>query len=149
MDYSNFDSMFDLKELVNDIKEASSNTSNTEFKDVPAGTYEVALTKIELAESSKNLPMVKVRFKVLAGEYADSYIFMNQVITKGFQIHIMNNFLKSLETDVNIEFESYTQYAELLEDVFTAIDGKLEYGLEYGQNAKGFNTFTITDVFEV
>ena len=73
---------------------------------------------------------------------------MNQVITRGFQIHIVDEFLRSLDTDIDIVFESYSQFNELLMDVFEAIDGNFEYGLKYGEN-KGFNTFEITDVFEV
>jgi len=33
-------------------------------------------------------------------------------------------------------------------DIHEAIDGKLEYGLKYGKNSKGYNTYEITDVFE-
>lgn len=72
---------------------------------------------------------------------------MNQVVTQGFQIHIANEFLRSLDSGIDIEFESYSQYAQLLMDVAEAIDGQLEYAVEYGER-KGFNTFTIAEVFE-
>ena len=144
IDFSKFDKKVDLEGLKKDIEESSSN----DFKEVPLGTYEVAITKLELGESSKGDPMVKVWFKILEGEYKGSLIFMNQVVTKGFQIHIVDEFLRSLDTDIEIAFESYSQYAELLADVYEAIEGNFEYALEYGEN-KGFNTFKITDVFEV
>jgi hypothetical protein len=74
---------------------------------------------------------------------------MNQVINQGFQVHIVNDFLKSLDSSIEpIQFESYSQYASMLIDVFEDINGHLEYALEYGEN-KGFNTFKITEVFEV
>ena len=144
IDFSKFDKKVDLEGLKKDIEESSSN----DFKEVPLGTYEVAITKLELGESSKGDPMVKVWFKILEGEYKGSLIFMNQVVTKGFQIHIVDEFLRSLDTDIDIAFESYSQYAELLADVYEVIEGNFEYALEYGEN-KGFNTFKITDVFEV
>lgn len=147
MDFSKFDKQFDLEGLKQDVAEAAENDGGN-FKEVPLGNYEVAINKLELSESKKGDPMVKVWFKILEGEYKGSLIFMNQVITKGFQIHIVDEFLRSLETDVEISFESYSQYAQLLLDIYEAVNGNFEYGLKYGEN-KGFNTFEITDVFEV
>lgn len=144
MDFSKFDKQVDLEGLKKDIEDSA----NNDFKEAPHGNYEVAITKLELAESKKGDPMVKVWFKILTGEYKNSLIFMNQVITQGFQIHIIDEFLRSLETDIEVKFESYSQYNDLLMDIFEAIDGNLEFGLKYGEN-KGFNTFEITDVFEV
>lgn len=148
IDFSKFDKQVDLDGLKNDVKEAEENGGTGNFKEVPLGTYEVAITKLELGESKKHDPMVKVWFKILEGEYKNSLLFMNQVITQGFQIHIVDEFLRSLETDVEIGFESYSQYAQLLMDVYEAVNGNFEYGLKYGEN-KGFNTFEITEVFEV
>lgn len=145
MDFSKFDKKVDLEGLKKDIEDSSSN----DFKEVPYGSYEVAITKLELGESKKEDPMVKVWFKIVSeGEYKGSLLFMNQVITKGFQIHIVDEFLRSLETDIDIHFDSYSQYADLLADVYEAIEGNFEYGLKYGEN-KGFSTFEITDVFEL
>lgn len=146
MDFSKFDKSVDLEGLKNDVTEAKENGGD--FKDVPLGDYEVSINKLELKESKKGDPMVAVWFKILTGEYKGSLIFMNQVITQGFQIHIVNEFLRSLDSGIDIEFESYSQYAELLMDVHEEIDGTLEYALKYDEK-KGFNTFKITDVFEV
>lgn len=144
-DFSKFDKMVDLEGLKKDIEESS----NNDFKEVPHGDYEVAITKLELGESKKGDPMVKVWFKIVSdGEFKGSLIFMNQVITQGFQIHIVDEFLRSLETGIEVKFESYSQYNELLLDIFEAIEGKYEYGLKYGER-KGFNTFEITEVFEL
>lgn len=146
MDFSKFDKMVDVTALKEDVKAAQSNKGD--YKEVPHGTYEVAINKMELKESSKGDPMVSIWFKIVNGEYKNSLIFMNQVITQGFQIHIVNEFLRSLDSEVVIDFESYSQYAQMLLDVHEAIDKKLEYALEYGEN-KGFNTFKITEIFEV
>lgn len=144
MDFSKFDKMVDLDGLKKDIENSTSN----DFKEVPHGNYEVAITRLELAESKKGDPMVKAWFKVVSGEYKGSLIFMNQVITKGFQIHIIDELLRSLGTDIDIHFDSYSQYNELLMNVFDAIEDNFEYGLRYGEN-KGFDTFEITEVFEL
>jgi hypothetical protein len=144
IDFSKYDKKVDLEGLKKDV-EAS---SNNDFKEVPLGTYEVEITKLELGESKKHDPMVKIWFKILDGEYENSLIFMNQVITQGFQIHIVDELLRSLESGVTIAFESYSQYEQLLLDVFEAVNGNKEYALEYGSN-KGFSTFKIKEVFNL
>ena len=148
MDYSKFDKMMDLDGLKKDIEDAASNGGG-DYKEVPFGSYEVKVEKLELTESKKGDPMVTIWFKIITGDYKNSLIFMNQVITQGFQIHIANEFLRSLDSGLDVEFEKYSQYGQLLMDIHEAIDNKLEYVLEYDQNKKGFNTYEITDVFEV
>lgn len=148
MDFSKFDKQVDLEGLKQDIMDAEENGGG-DFKEVPHGKYEVAITKLELTESKKGDPKVSVWFKVTNGEYEGSLIFMNQVITQGFQIHIADEFLRSLETTVDVQFESYSQYAEMLADIFEEIEDKVEFVLDYGENKKGYNTFEIIDSFEV
>ena len=146
VDFSKFDKQMDLEGLKKDIADSA----NNDFKEVPNGTYEVAITKIELTESKKGYPMLSCWMKVVSdGEYKGSLIFMNQVITSGYQIHICDEFLRSLGTDVDVMFESYSQYADMILDIFEKIDGNFEYGLELGETNKGFKTYTITDVFEL
>lgn len=146
MDYEKFNKMVDIEGLKKDVKDASEN--NVEYKTVPVGTYEVSINKMELGESKNEDPMVKIWFKILEGEYKGSLIFYNQVITKGFQIHLVDELLRSLESGLDVEFEDYCQYAQLLLDIHEAIDGKFEYAVEYGDN-KGFPTFKITEVYEL
>lgn len=146
IDFSKFDKQMDLEGLKKDIADSASN----DFKEVPNGTYEVAITKLELTESKKGNPMLSCWMKVVSdGEFKGSLIFMNQVVTSGFQIHICDEFLRSLGTDIDVTFESYSQYAEMILDIFEAIDGNFEYGLELGETDKGFKTYKITDVFEL
>lgn len=148
LDFSKFDKMVDIEGLKNDIREAEENGGLGNFEEVPHGTYEVKVEKMELKESKKGDPMVSIWFKILNGNFKNSIIFMNQVITRGFQVHIVDELLRSMDSGINIGFVSYQEYAQLLMDVHEAIDGKLEFCLEYGEN-KGFNTFKITEVFEV
>jgi len=145
--WDKFDKQYNTEELAKEVKEQKENGGN--FTPVPFGSYEVAVTKMELTESKAHDPMVTIWFKVLNGEHKGSLIFYNQVITQAFQIHLVNELLRAMDTDLDIEFVTYKQYAQLLMDVHEAIDGKLEFGLEYGEGKKGFGIYEITDVFEV
>lgn len=145
--WDKFDNAIDTAALANDVKDAAEN--GVSYKEVPHGDYEVSIDKLELVASKAGDPMVSVWFKVLEGEFKGSRIFMNQVITQGFQIHIVDEFLRSLGTDVNIEFITYKQYGNLLMDVMEAIDGNFEFALSYKEGKKGFSTYEITEVFEL
>lgn len=137
----------DLDGLKKDMENAQQN--NAEYVDVPVGTYEVKLAKAELKASKQSQnPMVSMWFKVIAGEYKGQTIFMNQIVTQGFQLNIVNNFLRSMDTGIDIEFVDYKQYAEMLLDVAEACE-MTEYALKYDENAKGFKTFEIVEVFDV
>lgn len=145
--FEKWNSNADLAGLQKDIKDAQDN--NREYEKVPHGEYEVKLDKLELKATKKGDPMVSAWFTILAGKYKNSKLFMNQVVTQGFQIHIVNEFLRDMCTDLNIEFIDYKQYADLLLDVAEFCDeNNLEFALKYEDN-KGYDKFTITDVFEV
>ena len=144
--FEKWNSNVDLAGLQQDVKDAQEN--NKEFEKVPHGEYEVKVDKMELKASKKGDPMVSIWFTILEGKYKKSKLFLNQVITQGFQIHIVNELLKSMKTDLAIEFVDYKQYAELLLDVAEACDtNKLEFAIKYEDN-KGYDKFTITEVFE-
>ena len=144
--WEKFDKKIDTKVLKEGIKQAKENGSGN-YEEVPYGTYEVNIEKIELRESKKGDPMVSIWFNIIAGGLKNSKIFYNQVINQGFQIHLCNELLKSLDTGVNVEFDSYAQYNEVLMDVAEGTK-TLEYALKYGENKKGFPTYEITEVFE-
>lgn len=137
----------DLVGLKADIETAKEG-SDREYEKVPHGEYEVKLDKLELKATKKGDPMVSAWFTILEGKYKKSKLFMNQVITQGFQIHIVNEFLRSMGTDLAIEFVDYKQYADLLLDVAEECDANnLEFAMKYEDN-KGYDKFTITDIFE-
>lgn len=144
--FDKFDKMVDVEGLKQDVKDAAEN--KMEFKEVPEGKYEVKIDKMELTESKKGRPMLTVWMKILEGEYKGQLIFYNQVVDMGFGLHNANEFLRSLDSGLDVTFENFRQYGNLIMDIHEAIDGKLEYGLKYGKNSKGYNTYEITDVFE-
>ncbi len=94
------------------------------------GKYEVKVDKLLLTTSDSGEPMMSICFKVTSDQHMGSLIFMNQVITKGFQIHIANEFLRSLDSGFDIEFTTYKQYGGLLWDLYDAIKSK-EYLIDY------------------
>ena len=148
--FEKFNSMFDIDGLKKDIEDAAN--SGGDFKEVPKGDYEVKVVKIELGQTGEKsktpgMPMAKVWFEVIAGEYKGQKIFMNQMLTSAFGFHKMNEFLASLETGVHVVFENFGQYADLFAQIFDAVDGKAEYQLSYGENAKGYSTYTIVQRF--
>ena len=145
--WEKFDKEIDVEGLKHDAEEAAKNGGN--FKEVPYGTYEVKVNKMELKESKTNKPMLSIWFKILDGEYKDSIIFYNQVLSTGFGLHSADNFLRSLDSGVTVEFKNFRQYNNLILDIAEAIDGVLEYGLEYSEGKNGFNNYKITDVFDI
>lgn len=150
--FEKWDNAVDMEGLQKDIQEAEQNGGG-DYKDVPHGKYEVAIEKMELkASKSKGDPMVSVWMKIVGDcEFKGSLIFMNQVITQGFQIHLANEFLRSLIQDCTdapeVEFKSYAQYANLIMDIHEMIADSFEYALDYGVTKKGFDTFKIEEVY--
>lgn len=145
--WEEFDEKIDVEGLAKDAKEAAENGGGN-FKEVPLGTYEVEVNKMELTKSKKGDPMLTIWFKILTGEYKGSLIFYNQVISQGFGIHNANEMLRSLDSGVEIEFVSFKKYHEMLLDIVESITDNLEYALKYDKNSKGYNTYEIVDVFE-
>jgi hypothetical protein len=150
----------DMESIQKDIQDAASNNGGNKYKEVPHGTYDVSIEKMELVESkTSKKPMVSVWMKIVSdGEFKDSLIFMNQVIDltsefRGLQVHSTNEFLRSLiqkcfEPPV-VEFKSFVQYADLLMDIHEMIADSFEYALEYGVTKKGYDTFKIREVYEL
>ena len=149
--FEKFNSMIDVEGLKKDVEEAANNSGD--FVEVPHGDYEVKVVKIELGETGEKsktpgMPMAKVWYEILTGDYKGQKIFQNQMLTTGFGIHKMNEFLNSLETGIPVVFENFTQYNDLFKQIFDAVDGKAEFALAYGENNKGYATYTITQRFE-
>lgn len=149
--FDKWDKEIDTEGLANDVKEAAENGGG-DFKEVPHGDYEVAVQQMELKASKKGDPMVSIWFKIVSeGEFKGSMIFFNQVITQGFQVHIVNEMLRMMVSEMEdapeIEFKSYKQYGNLIMDIFEAINENFEYALAYKKGKKDFSTYEIKEVF--
>lgn len=136
------------KEVDEDMQKKIAEAENSEYAEVPLGDYEVKVDNMELKISKSGNPMLSIWFRIVAGDFNNNLLFMNQVINQPFQIGLANKILRALDPNKEVEFESYTQYANLILDIFEDIDGKFEYALKYGEK-KGFSTFEVLDVFEV
>ncbi len=144
INWEDFDKDVDIENLEKDVEKAS--TGDWEGQDVPYGKYEVKITKLELTQSKKGDPMLSVWFQIINGEQKDRFIFMNQVVLQGFQIHTANEFLRSLETDETVEFKGYAKYNILILNIYEKIVDN-EYELDYQENKKGYKTFKILQKF--
>lgn len=148
IDFSKYDKQTDLEGLKEDTQKAIENGG--EFEEVPSGTYEVAVSELELTMSKKDKPMVKIWYTILDGEYENNKIFQYQVVDTGQKLAIIKPLLEKLtEGEIEVTFESFAQYANLIEEIKDFVeDNSLEYSLEYGENKKGFKTYKILEVFE-
>lgn len=144
--WDKFDKEIDVEGLKKDAADAAQNGGD--FKEVPHGEYEVKVDKMELKESKNGKPMLSIWFKILNGEYKNSLIFYNQVLSTGFGLHNANEFLRSLDSGVDIEFKNFKQYNDLILDVHESIDGNTEYAIDYSEGKNGFSNYKITDVFD-
>lgn len=144
--FDKFNSAVDLEGLRKDVQEAGN--GNGEYDEIPVGTYEMKPIKGEVRENSKHLPMVSIRFRIVSGEYKNRLVFYNQTITQGFQIGIVNKFLRDLDVLDEVEFRDYGQYHNLIMDAVEAVEENgLTYKVEYGKK-NDFPTFAIKEVFE-
>lgn len=124
-----------------------------DFPVIPADNYEVKLETMEIkgTKADPNRPMLAVSFKILHGDYKNQRLFMNRVLygTKNDKNMIASavGFLKKLDSGIPVSFSTYKQFAQLVLDIAEAIDGKLEYAVDYDDTR--FNSIIINEVFEV
>ena len=147
MDFSKWNKAIDAEQMEKDLEEIKKN-GGTNFPEIMPGEYVVKVEKMELKASSKGDPMLSIQFRILEGQFKKACIFFNQVVMQPFQIYIANEFLNSLDTDVEAAFHgNYEEYNNIILDIAEACD-KLEFLLEYGTNSKGYHTYKIKEVYE-
>ena len=147
--FDKWNKAIDVEGLAKDTKEVEANGGTGEYAEIPVGTYEVKIEKMELKESSKGDPMFSAWFRIIAGDYENQLLFMNAVITQGLQIGNVNRFLRSLDVTDTVEFKDYAQYNDLIMDIMEGIEeAGLEYLIEYKKNKKDFPVYTVKEVYE-
>lgn len=140
--------------LADEVRELDENSGQTDYKEVPYGEYEVKVEKMELKEcqsdANKGLPMLSIQFRILEGEFKNSCIFMNQLVFKSYPLHVANEFLRSLDSGIEVEFDgNYARYNDLILDICENINNNgLEYLLDYSQTKKGYNQFKIVEIYD-
>lgn len=156
--FAKFNEMFDAKQLKEDVENASHPVERVE---IPFGDYEVAISKLELGENeyedspSYGCPQVTVCFKIVTGQYKGQRLFWSTNIFGQYahlSIKNINEFLESLDSGIDIRFEDFKQYAEMLKAIFDEISERYEYQLAFGEGTskKGskFKTYNIVQKFD-
>lgn len=147
-------SRFDTEENLKQIREDANKVFDGEFEEVPPGTYEVALSKLELTESKKGNLMVEVWYTILSGDYENQKLFQYQVVSDGKKVNILKPLLEKLsDNEIDVTFTTYAKYAELLDEIMEfSEDNNLEYSLKYDEkvskDGNTYKTFKILEVFE-
>lgn len=148
--FEQWDNSIDVEALAREVKEIKKNGGTGNFPEVPVGKYEVKIDNMEVKKSSKGNYMFAAQFRILAGEHENQCLFMYQVITKGWQIATIIEFLESLEINIDkeIEFINYNQFNDLVMDIKEELDKVgTEYVLEYKKSKNNYSVYTIKEVF--
>lgn len=156
VDYSAFDAKMDPN-LQDDVKNAK------EYEDVPNGDYIVSVDKMEV-KTTKAGDKLMFAVQMSIKENSDGSksnqkgrkIFFNRVISgnrvseswnDGKAIKSVITWLDKLETDLIPEFVNYSDFAELVLDIFQEIQGKVELDVTY--KASDFNPVSINEVYDI
>ena len=149
IDFSKFDATINEAELAKQLEEAKNNPQGDGIE-TPAGNYIAKIEKMEIAATKDGRPMFKVQLRVIeAGEDASEEVveylshfknkkpclFMNRVIygTKNDanMIQSVIGWLEKLEPSFPVEFKTYSQFSELVLDVFEEVADAVELGVSY------------------
>lgn len=148
IDFSKFNKEFPADKMKKDMQTAKENGNS----DLPDGEYTVKLDKMELTQSSKGALMIKAQFRIQKGEHKKQCIFVNRVLTgtknDGFMMLKANEFLESLDSGVEVVFEDWEQYNDLILDIAEAIqeDG-LQYVVALDTDGK-YQNFEVIDIID-
>lgn len=149
IDFSKFNKEFPADKMREQMKEAKENGGGS---DLPDGEYTVKLDKMELGQSSKGALMIKAQFRIMKGDHKKQCIFVNRVLTgtknDGFMMIKANEFLESLDSGLDVVFEDWEQYNDLILDIAEAIqeDG-LQYVVSLTKNGQ-YQDFEVVDIIE-
>ena len=145
--WEEFDKSIDTEGLAKDVEEAAENGGRVKFRMI---LMRWQSTSWKLTKSKKGDPMVTCWMKIVEGEYKGSLIFMNQVVTQDFRFTLQTSscvrLVQEMETPVEVQFKTYSQYANMIMDIMEAIDNNFEYKVRYYEN-KGYNAFEIQEVY--
>ena len=156
VDFNKFDQMVNASELKKQMEAAP------EYDDVPAGTYMAVIDKREIKETKNKDGLI---FAVQMGitETIDApkkqdkrkiffnrKVFGNNITDKwndGIAIKGVISWIeKLLDEDDTIEFESYSQFADEVLDIYQDICPQIVLKIEYDPDA--FNSVSILEVFD-
>ena len=150
MDFSKFDQAINEAELAKQLEEAKNNPQQSD-REVEEGNYTVKIEKMELGATKDGRPMFKVQCRILEGEFKKWCIFLNRVLygTKNDATMISSaiGWLQKLEPSVAVEFKNYSQFSDLVLDIFEEVADTVELDVEYDPEA--FNSISVKEVFDI
>lgn len=126
------------------------------FSPVPADKYEVEVATLEIkGTKADNRPMLAASFKILSGKYKNRRLFQNYVLqgTRNDErmIQLAIDFLMFLNSGLSyykdLRFKNYEQFAQLVQQVKEAVDGKRKYGVIYDPDE--FNSIDIVECYDL
>lgn len=133
IDLSKYDKQIDKKQLEEQLKSASENS----FDPLPEGEYDTELEKLEVGESKNGKLMLTAMYRIKNGPQRNKCMFQNIILfgTKndGFMIHNAKKLIEDLGFD--IEFESYSQFAEEVSEIADSAIGE-EYSVQLTYNGE-------------
>lgn len=148
IDFKKFNQEFPAEQVKKQMKDAETNSG----PDLPDGEYKIKLDKMELAQSQKQQLMIKAQFRIKAGNHQNKCIFVNKVMTgtknDGFMMLKAKEFLESLDSGIDVEFNDWEQFNDLILDIADAIkDDDLTYICTLTTDGK-YQNFEIIDVLD-
>ena len=149
IDFAKFNKEFPADQVKEQMKAAEENGGGGEL---PDGEYKISLDKMELGQSKKGALMISAQFRILAGDHKKQCIFVNRVLTgtknDGFMMIKAKEFLESLDSGIDVSFEDWEQFNDLILDIADAVkeDG-LEYIATLDTDGK-YQNFDIIDVLD-
>ena len=166
MDFSKFDKTINAQEMAKQLEEAKNNAPQGEGLETPAGCYVAKIEKMEIGlTKTDKRPMFKVMLRVIEAsedsssevvEYLSHFkkkkpcLFMNRVIygTKNDanMINSVIGWLEKLDSGIEVKFENYTQFADLVLDIFEEVADEIELDVYYDPDA--FNSISIEEVYD-
>lgn len=143
------------EELAKSQEEITNNSKGGDYPEVPVGTYEVKIEKMEAKMSKTNKPMLVIWFKILTGKFENSMIFYNGVFHEDWMRHKAVDLLSAIldddshkaEINLILKDSNIDEVNNFVMDIQEQIDGQFEYLLDYGLS-KGYNTYTIKEVYD-
>ena len=150
IDFTKFDQSINEAELAKQLEDAKNNPQQTD-REVPVGAYIVKVEKMELGATKDGRPMFQVQCRILEGEFKKWCLFMNRVLygTKNDanMINSVIGWLEKFEPSMPVEFKNYSQFADLVLDIFEEVADGVELEVYYDPDK--FNSISINDVYDV
>lgn len=152
VDFNKFDKEVDLNALRQEVDSAD----DSQFDEVPDGTYDVSFDKMEIKETKAgDKLMFAVQCNILEGDQKERKIFFNRTIsgntspkwTNGQAIKSVCTWLDKLETETVPGFNGYADFADCVLDIFQEVQGRVGATVTY--KAKDFNPISIEEAWDM